>query len=228
MESMKEFISAAMAMKEEGLISGDELFRLMEEIGTGQTHRVKKVTEIYALYQNRVLSQEEFCRLRAVILAPDDEGASVPASSTETAPLARTAPDAGSAGEQRRKESRATVNTFTLVAGLIGLLPLPIADAPLLILTQFFLMRKLCARYGRKPGIGLLLIVASAFLGPVVFSSFAKPLPGLGSILGALVGGGFTYFVGTTTVKILENNEEFTWENIKKSFGKDTLATGGK
>ncbi len=218
MESTKELVSAAMAMKKEELVSGDELCLLMEEIASGPTQRVKRVVELFALYQDKVLSKEEFCRLRAEQFASKISEGAAPA---KTAPAAVPAPAPGgavSAAEQRRKESRTTVSTFTLVAGLIGLLPLPIADAPLLILTQFFLMHKLCAKYGRKPGIGLLLIVASAFLGPVVFSSCAKLLPGLGSILGALIGGGFTYLVGTTTVKILENNEEFTWENIKKSF----------
>lgn len=227
MDTAKELIVAAMAMKEAGLVSGDELCLLMKEIASGKTQRVKRVVEIYALYQDKALSEEEFCRLRGELFAAEaDEGTGRPETTSATLPAPSPA-GAIPAAEQRRKESRATVNTFTLAAGLIGLLPLPIADAPLLILTQFFLMQKLCARYGRKPGIGLLLIVASAFLGPVVFSSFAKLLPGLGSILGALVGGGFTYLVGTTTVKILENNEEFTWENIKKSFSKDTLA-GGK
>lgn len=228
MESTKELVAAAMAMKEEGLITSDELSLLLEEIAAGRVMRAKKVSEIYGLYQKRVLSDEEICRLKEELFVPPAEPGAVTAQNTDAAPWEMPPAGETTAAEQRRKESRATVTTFSFIACLIGLLPLPVADAPLLILTQFFLMRKLCAKYGRKPGMGLVLIVVSAFLGPLVFSSFAKLLPGLGSILGACVGGGFTYLVGSTTAKILENNEEFTWENIKKSFGRDAVATGGK
>ena len=227
MESTRELVSAAMVMKEAGLVSSDELSLLLEEIASGRPQRAKRMSEIHSLYQNQVLSKEEFCRLRSEIFVPGPVQ-SVPAEIGGAAPPDSRPAVESSASEQRRKASRATVATFSFIACLIGLLPLPIADAPLLIITQFLLMRKLCARYGRTPGIGLSLIVASAFLGPLVFSSFAKLLPGLGSILGACVGGGFTYLVGVTTAKILENNEEFTWENIKKSFGSNNLATGRK
>lgn len=222
-----ELVAAAMAMKAEGLVTSDELSLLLEEIAAGRMMRVKKVSEVYGLYQKRMLSDAEFYRLKQELLAAPAVQGAVAARNTDTP---RESPPAGeiTAAEQRRKESRTTVTTFSFIACLIGLLPLPVADAPLLILTQFFLMRKLCARYGRKPGMGLVLIVASAFLGPIAFSSFAKLLPGLGSILGACVGGGFTFLVGSTTAKILENNEEFTWENIKKSFGRDAVATGRK
>ncbi len=207
-------------MRENGFISNDEFSILLEEVLANKIKRVKRINDIYTMFQNNILTKNEFDNYKNSLFEIVEDSCSLTIEGNDDS-IVKKDVDVTSAESQRLKEAKSIISISSIIACLIGLFPLPIADAPLLIITQFVMMKKLCGKYGREPGMGLLLIVASAFLGPLIFSSFAKLFPGLGSILGACIGGGFTYLVGNTTSKILENKEEFNWENIKKALSKE-------
>lgn len=116
--------------------------------------------------------------------------------------------------DETEAESRQLVKTCAIIAGLIGLVPLPVADAPFIIVTQFVMLKKLCARYQRSPGITFVLILLSAILGPILFDIFIKLIPFAGSVIGALVAGGLTWVIGSKVMFMLENAQDFNWENF--------------
>lgn len=121
------------------------------------------------------------------------------------------------AGAVAEAEAAGTVRTCVIVASLIGLLPLPVADAPFLIITQYVMLRKLCAKFGRKPGASVILILLSALLGPLLFGLIAKRIPIIGSIVGACIAGGFTWYIGQKVRVMLVAGMEFTPRNFIKA-----------
>ena len=111
----------------------------------------------------------------------------------------------------RRAEAETTVKIYSAVAAAIGLLPLPLADAPLIIIAQFLMIRKLCGRFGRPMGWALALVLLSALAGPELFQALLKLIPGLGSLAGALVAGGCTWLAGRTVLTVLEQGQPFSF-----------------
>lgn len=109
------------------------------------------------------------------------------------------------------------VRICTGIACLIGLLPLPVADAPFLIILQYVMLKKICAKYNREPGAALVLIVVSALLGPIIFNAFVKRIPVTGSIVGACVAGGFTWFIGRKVLVMLEKGWQFNLKNFLRA-----------
>lgn len=109
-----------------------------------------------------------------------------------------------------RKDTAGIARNCALAAALIGLFPLPVSDAPFLVVTQYVMLKKLCSRYGRKPGLALFLIVLTALAGPVIFNAFIKLVPGVGSIAGACVAGGLTWYIGAKTRAMLEKGLDFS------------------
>lgn len=119
------------------------------------------------------------------------------------------------AASRRLFASAATVRHCTIAAFLIGLLPLPFSDAPFLIITQYIMLKRLCDRYGREPGLSLALIIASALIGPLAFNALVKLIPLAGSLIGGCVAGGLTWYIGQKMRGILEDDLPFTWQSFK-------------
>lgn len=113
-----------------------------------------------------------------------------------------------------KKETQGIVRTGAIIAACIGLLPLPVADAPFLILTQFWMLYRLCGKFGKKPGKSLWLIVLAALIGPILFDALVKIIPFAGSIIGACVAGGITWYIGTKARLLLEKGLEFNFANF--------------
>lgn len=134
-------------------------------------------------------------------------------------PMADTLKNAGATANLaiRQSEGANIVRICTGVACIIGLVPLPMADAPFLIITQYIMLKKLCAKYNREPGYSLALIVVSALLGPLIFTAFIKRIPYAGSIVGACVAALFTWFIGKKTLVMLERGWEFSLRNFIKA-----------
>lgn len=121
------------------------------------------------------------------------------------------------ASDASAPEAAKLVRDCALVAAFIGLVPLPMADAPFLIVTQFVMLRKLCSMYDRSPGLSLALIVLSALAGPMLFDALVKLFPVAGSIAGAAVAGALTWFIGSKVRVMLANGQDFTWRDFLRA-----------
>jgi uncharacterized protein (DUF697 family) len=117
-----------------------------------------------------------------------------------------------------RKTAKETINFFTGIAALIGLVPIPLADAPFIVITQLVMLHKLTRQYGSSLGFSLVLILISAMIGPEIFKAIIKLIPALGSLAGALVAGSCTLLVGQTVLGVLETGQPFTLGNLKNAF----------
>ncbi len=121
----------------------------------------------------------------------------------------------------RKAKAERMILAATATAGTIGLLPLPVADVPLIITTQVTLILSLCSLYGRTfsadTARSLALAALSAIAGPMVFHSLSKCIPAFGSVVGASVASACTYAVGTVTLTMLNRDEDFDLNTFKKA-----------
>lgn len=111
-------------------------------------------------------------------------------------------------------ESLAVLRVCTGIACVIGLFPLPVAHAPLLIITQYVMLRKICSKFGRRPGLALILIIFAAVLGPLIFGLLLRFLPFARAIFGALIAGAFTWYIGAKTRAMCLSGLDFTFRNF--------------
>jgi len=114
-----------------------------------------------------------------------------------------------------REKAKETINTCAVIAALVGVVPIPFSDSPLIVITQLVMLKKLTGSYGRSLGFSLVLILLSAMIGPEIFKALLKLIPVLGSIVGALVAGTCTWLVGRTALGVLEAGQPFTLRNLK-------------
>lgn len=220
MASAVDYAEKFLKLKNDNIISDDEFFQIKKIIINDFEKLCPEIECLYdscILYESKKLTEEEFCALKTKSFEKFSTSKLDHSDHDEKNNISRDS-DIDELIFRRKKEVNSTITSFSFIAALIGLFPLPIADAPLLIITQFFMMRNLCHKYERKIGFGLMLIILSAFLGPIFFSAFAKLLPGLGSIIGACIAGSFTYLVGKTSSIVLDKGQDFTGENMKVAF----------
>ncbi|MBD5641997.1 MAG: hypothetical protein HDQ91_06225 [Desulfovibrio sp.] len=111
-------------------------------------------------------------------------------------------------------ESLVVLRVCAGIACVIGLFPLPVAHAPLLIITQYVMLRKICAKFGRRPGLYLILIILAAVLGPLVFGLLLRFLPFARAIFGAIIAGGLTWYIGAKTRAMCIAGLDFTFRNF--------------
>lgn len=203
MQDNTELIENFALYRKAGLLSEDEFCQVSEALlDKAEPPRwIARLENACVLAQQGKLDKENFSSLKNRILeqAEDASGGAKGADALLDA-----------AGADADKIIRVCV----VIACLIGLLPLRVADAPFLIITQFVMLKKLCDKYGRKPGPALLLIVFAAILGPIVFNIFIKFIPMAGSIIGALVAGSFTWIIGAKVKAMLAKGQEFTFRNF--------------
>ena len=217
--------------------------RLLENPNASQI--IEQLAEACALHAEGSLTDEEFAAMKRQILAlptpetAEEKSPEPRATVREQAPRekeperrevyreetlkAATEAEVLSAPQEaeqnamdlRQESARKLIRRCALIAALIGLIPFPFRDSPLLIILQFVMVTLLCRKYGRKMGASLSLIILAGVLGPVVFYAIAKFIPLLGPILGALIAGGLTWMVGHLTHSLLDNDEDFTWANFR-------------
>lgn len=95
------------------------------------------------------------------------------------------------------QEANTVILSFSAAAAATGAIPIPLADAPLLVGEQIAMMAKLSDIYHinlKRSGLKSLLFAAlgvsgTTILGKSITSSLFKMLPGLGSITGAAING---------------------------------------
>lgn len=100
--------------------------------------------------------------------------------------------------EQKRKAANKIVLGFTASAGATGAIPIPLADAPLLIGQQVAMIAALSDLYQinlKKSGLKSLVftvlgVSGTTVLGKTITGSLFKAIPGIGTLGGALLFGG--------------------------------------
>jgi uncharacterized protein (DUF697 family) len=115
-------------------------------------------------------------------------------------------------------QCRKTIKTCAIISGAIAFIPIPVGDSVAITITQFIMVSTLCGRYNRSMGASIILIILSAMFGPLVFNLLLSFIPFLGWLLEALVGGMFTYYVGSITHHLLQQNQSFTFGNFIEGF----------
>jgi uncharacterized protein (DUF697 family) len=122
---------------------------------------------------------------------------------------------------EKDKEAFSTIKLCTGIAAGIALVPLPVGDSICIIITQLIMIHSLCKKNNRTMGLTVILIVLSAMIGPIVFTALCELLPVFGSIIGAFVGGVFTYYIGQIVYKLIKENKEFSIKNFIGFFSKN-------
>lgn len=110
--------------------------------------------------------------------------------------------------------ARKIIAAASAAAGGIGLIPIPLSDAALLVPTQLGMIAGLAALYQFQDRItsSLILPFVGECAGLVTASSLTKLIPGLGSLVNAGVAGGITAVMG----KFVQNSfEEIAVKSIK-------------
>jgi uncharacterized protein (DUF697 family) len=111
-----------------------------------------------------------------------------------------------------------TIKTFAIIAAAIAFVPLPVGDSVAIIIAQVIMVSTLCGRYSRPMGGSVILIIISAMLGPLVFSILLDIIPVLGWAIAAAVSYFFTFYVGSITHSLLQENKAFTFRNFIDGF----------
>ncbi len=121
----------------------------------------------------------------------------------------------------REVKAERMIYAATAAAGTIGLIPLPVADMPLIVTAQVTLILSLCSLYGRTfskdTANSLAMAALSAIAGPMAFQAMTKLIPGFGSLVGAGVAGACTYAVGTVTHTMLKTGQIFDIDLFKNA-----------
>jgi uncharacterized protein (DUF697 family)/GTP-binding protein EngB required for normal cell division len=98
----------------------------------------------------------------------------------------------------KRKQSANVVKSSIAATFTTGFVPIPVADAPLMMATQSTMLAKITVIYGVDPKsshvetaiAGALGVFAALSAGKTVVSATLKAIPGVGTIAGGLISGG--------------------------------------
>jgi uncharacterized protein (DUF697 family)/predicted GTPase len=132
---------------------------------------------------------------------------------------ARKALTAAQGVDSRRKKDAAiaVIKQATVVAGGIGAVPIPVADAALLVPNQVAMMARITAIYGLpRSKVRALSIASSAILtggatyaGRFIATQLLRLVPGgfiAGSVISSAVAAGLTQAIGSAWVKVCEHS----------------------
>jgi len=127
----------------------------------------------------------------------------------------------------KRKQARKVVNVTMAGAASIGAIPIPFADAPLLVGAQEMMMVQIGKIYQIDPKdikkLGLGTLITSA-IGKGIVGRLFKLVPGVGSVVGALITGGvaavITGSLGSAGMAVCESSlfEDIPLDNLKDKF----------
>lgn len=131
-------------------------------------------------------------------------------------PLKKSWVNACSSWKLKGEEAAAIIcKTLPLVVGA-AVVPIPVADAAMLVPIQFTMLAQITSLYGiplsKKQMIGIagpmLGVTATTLAGKTIVSSLLKMVPGVGSVAGAVISSGtaviLTYALGKTYTIIME------------------------
>lgn len=108
----------------------------------------------------------------------------------------------------RRHAARRVIRQSALLAGLLGLQPLPGLELPFLAILHSGVVLRIGAAYGYQPGGGLsrevLATVAAVVLLQYVGQTAAKLIPLLGSAVGGALSAAATFLIGETAIHYYE------------------------
>ncbi|MFC6314786.1 YcjF family protein [Lapidilactobacillus achengensis] len=116
----------------------------------------------------------------------------------------------------KRKQGVKVINSSIAATFTTGFVPIPVADAPLMMATQSTMLAKLTVNYGIDPKTnqietaiaGALGIFAALSAGKTTVSAALKSLPGVGTVAGGLisgsVGGAMTGALGYAYMNLME------------------------
>ena len=146
-------------------------------------------------------------------------------------------PGAAQGVDSRRKKDAATavIRQATVVASGIGAIPIPVADAALLVPNQVAMMARISAIYGLpRSKVRALSIASSAILtggatyaGRYVVTQLLRLVPGgiiTGSVISSAVAASLTQAIGSAWVKVCEHSVTLTAAD-QESFFKSTEVT---
>ncbi len=105
--------------------------------------------------------------------------------------------------ELKKKKATSVVATFSGINALIGGIPIPVADAPLLIASQYMMLGKIIYIF-EAPQMGKLQTLLAGNLtgviGSIIAGQLTKTIPVLGSFINAAIASSITAVIGTTTM----------------------------
>lgn len=116
--------------------------------------------------------------------------------------------------KELNEKAENAVTMTTAAAAVTGAVPIPFADAPLLIGEQVTLMMSICAIYEidiKKDGLTMLATTAmgaggAAIIGKTIVTNLLKLIPGAGTVIGGVVSGGtagvITFAMGTAFIEV--------------------------
>ena len=141
--------------------------------------------------------------------------------------------------DAKKKEAQMVIAECTAAASAVGAIPLPFADAPLLVADQLIMTKKIFDAYGISnfANIPKSLISSTILsqLGKSLVANIAKLIPGVGSLVNATVAASITGALGATVsgvcysnVKKALNGEEVAWDNMFDESFVDALVNNCK
>ena len=123
---------------------------------------LEQLERLGKLKNEGIITEEEFNTQKAALLS--DKTASAPGTSVPEESAA-----SGVDLTSPMEKSLGVIKKAAIVAFFIGLLPIPFADAPLIIITQVVMLKKVCDFYDRPMGMSLGFVFLSALCGPIIF-----------------------------------------------------------
>lgn len=118
--------------------------------------------------------------------------------------------------QNKQKHATHLVRLFATAAFVVGVIPLPIVDAALLIPLQVIMVERIANNYEKNNARAILAGMGSGGLatviGRLVVGSFFKLIPGVGTIVGGLISGAvagtLTTAIGVGTITMLQDIDE--------------------
>jgi len=105
--------------------------------------------------------------------------------------------------ELKKKKATAIVATFSAVNAGIGAIPIPFSDAPFLLASQGLMIAKVIYLFEVPQMESLRGLLVGSFTGSIgagIAGQLSKVVPGLGSVINAVVASSITAIIGTATI----------------------------
>ncbi|MEY8444004.1 hypothetical protein AALA52_07100 [Lactococcus ileimucosae] len=110
---------------------------------------------------------------------------------------------------------RTTIHGASLTAAGVGALPLPIADALILVPIQLRMLRKIYKIYGEKFNDKFVVNFIRVTLIPYIGRSLSRLIPGVGNVINASIAAAITEAIGWSAAVSLEKGIDITKDTEK-------------
>ncbi|MBL3716999.1 hypothetical protein GHK52_09350 [Lactococcus garvieae] len=118
-------------------------------------------------------------------------------------------------GRDKLQKVRTTIHGASLTAAGIGALPLPIADALILVPLQLRMLRKIYKIYGEKFNDKFVVNFIRVTLIPYIGRSLSRLIPGVGNVVNASIAAAITEAIGWSAAVSLEKGIDITKDTEK-------------